>query len=58
MQLEDKMPKENKDKYVLGKVATQEEVVIQDTETNEIISVNGLLIKIANDIEAIKKNIA
>ena len=49
--------KENKEKYVLGKVATQTDTVFIDTETEEQLDLYTMLVKIANTQEELKKKL-
>ena len=51
------MVKENKDRFEIGEIATQTGLAPIDTETNKPLSELELLVKIANDVEQIKKNI-
>ena len=45
------------EKYVVGTIATETGLSAIDSETDKPVSTLELIVKISNDIEAIKKNI-
>lgn len=48
---------EKKDRFVIGEIATQTDLVIIDTETDTKYNVLTFLAKIGNDLEMIKKTL-
>ena len=50
-----KLTKRASEKYVLTEVPTQTAPAIMDTETEEVIDMNNVLVKIMNDLDEIKE---
>ena len=44
-----------KEKYVLTEIPTQTAPAIMDTETQEVIDMNNVLVKIMNDLDELKE---
>jgi hypothetical protein len=49
--------KETEDKYKTGQVATQTETVVIDQETEETLTLVDMMVRIANDIDELKKKL-
>ena len=50
-----KKTKRASEKYVLTEIPTQTAPAIMDTETEEVIDMNNVLVKIMNDLEELKE---